>query len=202
MTIRASTGGKRTARRERPLTIHDGERYFDARFSEEEREELRERIVQECGFAERRSGFWQMDKLLRDAETEIMHALNLYPVPGDWTHIHVCRQLEIDYKSFAKNVPKLPIEPFYKFVESRFPHFKPAKNKMQRDVQKQHIHLAFIDWIDSMCPENGCKRSHHGFSCWDRFEKADYLVAAMRIWEFNAKRPKFKVSPLRLVHSV
>ena len=181
------------------LTIYDRESYFDATFSVDERREIRNRIILECGFSDSFHGITKAFDLLRRAETEIMKALNMYPVPSDWEHIHVCRQLEIDYKSFAKNVPKLPIEPFYQFVEPLFSHFKPAKNAMQLEVQTQHIHLAFIDWIDFTCPKHGCTKDDHGFGCWDRFEKSDYERAARRICAHNGRRKKFQ--PLRLVHS-
>jgi len=183
----------------RRLTIYDGEKYFDATFSEDERDEIRERIISECGFADRTRGMMKAWDLLRDAETEIMNALDIYPVPVDWQHIHVCKELEIDYRRFAKNEQKRPIEPFYLFVERQFPHFKPARNAMQLDVQTQHIHLAFIDWIDDACPRHGCQKSSHGWGCWDRFEKADYKEAARRIWNHNQGRAKF--GPLKLVHS-
>ena len=187
----------------RPLTIYDGEKYFDAKFSAEEREQIRERIADECGPPmEGIYGYIGINRahdLLRDAETEIMNALNVYPVPSDWKHIHVCRQLEIDYKSFARNIPKLPIEPFYRFVEPLFPHFKPARNAMQLKVQTGQIHHAFVDWIDEVCPQIGCAKSSHGWTCWDRFEKASYEVAAERICAHNLRRTKF--TPLRLVSS-
>ena len=189
----------------RPLTIYDREKYFDATFSEEERKMLRRRIEDETGLigkghhGDRFLAICKCGKLLRDAKTEIMNALRMYPVPADWTHIHVCKQLEIEYKSFAKNVPKLPIEPFYKFVEPLFPHFKPAKNKMQLEIQTHNVHLAFIDWIDEACVKAGCLKSSHSWACWDRFEERSYEAAAERIWAHNARRQKF--SPLRLVHS-
>ena len=183
----------------RPPTIYDREKYFDVKLSQNECSEIQNRIIAEMGLKRPSAGISRTFDLLHAAETEIMNALNMYPVPWDWQHIHVCRQLEIDYKSFAKNVPKLPIEPFYRFVEPLFPHFKAAKNKMQLSIQTQHAHLAFIDWIDQVCPENGCKKSSHGYGCWDTFEKVDYEQAAKRICAHNAARPKF--TPLRLVHS-
>ena len=190
----------RTPKAKREPTIFDGEKYFDATFSEDEREMIRKRIMAETGFgADRLSAIRQCWNLLRDAGEEIAKTLNINPVPSDWKHIHVCRQLEIDYKSFAKNVPKLPIEPFYKWVEPLFPHFKPAKNAMRLDIQTNHIHLAFIDWVDAACPQNGCTKSHHEFSCWDRFERADYEEAARRIWAHNERRQKF--APPKLVYS-
>jgi hypothetical protein len=116
--------------------------------------------------------------------------------PLDWVSIHMCRELEIDYKSFAKNVPKLPIEPFYQFVASRFPRFRPTSNKMRLDVQQHHMHLAFIDWIDAECERIACPKSYHGLGCEDRYEKPDYTAAVQRVWKHNASRPK-----LTLVHS-
>jgi hypothetical protein len=185
----------------RPLTILDRDKYFDVTLSDEECEMIREKIMRESGFGRSFIRITKCFDLLRDAETEIMEALNMYPVPWGWQHIHVCKQLEIDYKSFARNIPKLPIEPFYAFVEPLFPHFRPAKNKMQLSIQTQHVHLAFIDWIDEACPKHGCQKEHHSFACWDRFETASYEEAARRICAHNARREKFTSSPLRIVHS-
>ena len=190
----------------RALTIYDGEKYFDATFSSEECEQIRDLIKAEIGLDDDNhfSGIRATFDLINKADKKIAEAFgtSVYKIPVSWSYIHVCRELEIDYKSLAKNLPKLSIEPFYAFVESQFPSFKPAKNDSQRTIQTKHIHLAFIDWIDVACPASGCKKSDHGFSCWDRFEEADYTAAAKRIWEFNGKRPRLKIGPLRLVHSV
>lgn len=195
--------GKKNVMADRPFTMRDPDRYFDATFSAEERQEIMERITAECSLPGRDGARFaeisQAFDLLRDAETEIMNALHLYPVPDDWAYIHVCRQLEIDYKSFAKYVPKAPIEPFYLFVAPLFPHFKPAVNAMQLSIQTRHVHLAFVDWIDQACPDHGCMKTSHGSTCWDRFEKADYETAAQRVWAHNERRKKF--TPLHLVKS-
>jgi len=198
----SGTRKKQTAARAKPaprsLTIYDREKYFDATFSAEERDMIRARIMAETGFEDRYKAIRKAFDLVEKAETELEDRLNMYPVPPDWTYIHLCKQLEIDYKSFERNIPKLPIEPFYVFVAPLFPQFKPVTNKYQISIQTNHLHLAFIDWIDEVC---ACGRSFHGFACWDRFEHVSYEEGARRIWEFNARRQKFTSSPLRIVHS-
>lgn len=183
---------------EAALTIHDREKYFDTTLSQKEIEEIMDRIAVE--FDDCR-GLAMAYQLINEAEIEIQNALKMDTVPYAWCCIHACRQLEIDYKAFAKNNPRLPIEPFYNFVEPLFPQFKQANNKIQLSVQTKQIHVAFVDWVDEACAQHGCTKSHHGPGCWDRFEKADYAEAASRISAHNVRRAKFTASPLRLVHS-
>lgn len=176
----------------RPLTIYDGEKYFDATFSDEETFELNRYILEMCGIEG--DSMWLFIKR-QEVDRELCRKLGMSSIPYDWATIHICRELEIDYKSFAKNEPKLSIEPFYQFIESRFPEFKEARNKMQLDVQTRQIWTAFIDWTDAECETARCPRSYHGF-CRDRYEQPDLELAAQRIWKHNASRPK-----LTLVHS-
>lgn len=181
----------------RPLTIYDGEKYFDAKFTHDELLELDNRILAECGYENdyQGRGFLLYQRL--NVAHELGRKLGLGGMaPLDWVSIHMCRELEIDYKSFAKNVPKLPIEPFYRFVASRFPRLKPTSNELRLDVQRHHMHLAFIDWIDGECQRIACPKSYHGLGCEDRYEKPDYSIALQRVWKHNAARPK-----LMLVHS-
>lgn len=198
----AQTNGKgRSQKRKvtsaRALTIYDGDKYFDAKFTEDELYELEERILAECGFEEGYGGSSWMTVQWITLGSELGRKLGLRDMASrEMVAIHMCRELEIDYKSFAKNTPKLPIEPFYKFVEPRFPRFKPTDIKMRLDVQKHHMHLAFIDWIDAECERIACPKSYHGLGCEDRYEKPDYLTALQRVYKHNAERPK-----LTLVHS-
>jgi len=195
MATKSVATKKRGAPKSRPLTIYDAERYFDAEFTHDEEMELRRRIMDECGIPNDFQGRAWMMVTEMQTRNEICRALG--SCPPDGAYIHICRQLEIDYKAFAKNEPKLPIEPFYQFVERQFPRFRPAKNKMQLEVQTHHIQGAFSEWLESACPASGCKKSEHWlWGCSDRFERVDYKAAATRIWERNAARPK-----LTLVHS-
>lgn len=190
--------GNRKAAEARPPTIYDGDKYFDAKFTWDERLVLGDRIISECGMEDGFSGRAWLSSTTMNAMREISRTLgtSFDSCRLDWAYIHICRQLEIDYKSFAKNVPKLPIEPFYAFVEKRFPRLKATDNKMRLDVQKHHMHLAFIDWVDAECQRIACPKSYHGLGCEDRYEKPDYLTAVQRVWKHNAARPK-----LTLVHS-
>lgn len=179
------------------LTIYDVDEYFDAKFTSDELQELDEHILAECGFANDFHGrawlFCEKIKLRRELEAKLGLRGG---VPGEWITIHMCRELEIDYKSFAKNTPKLPIEPFYRFIESRFPQFKPTNNKLRLDVQKCHLRAAYIDWVELECRRTACPKSYHGSGCEDRYEEPDYLTAVQRVWRRNAARLK-----LTLVHS-
>ncbi len=189
--------GKRKAAKARPPTIYDGDKYFDAKFTQDELWELDRRILAECGFENDREGSTWLYMQWITLGSELGRKLGSgYMVSREWVTIHMCRELEIDYKSFAKNVPKLSIEPFYAFVERQFPRLKPTDNKLRLDVQKHHMHLAFIDWIDAECQRIACPKSYHGLGCEDRYEKPDYLTALQRIWKHNAARPK-----LTLAHS-
>lgn len=201
MSAKKTRTSKRKVAANRPLTIYDGDKYFDASFSSDEFKELRDLIQAEIGLGDVFMSIRKTFDLIDKADKKISRALNIYPVPDSWSYIHVCKELEIDYKSLAKNVPKLPIEPFYAFVETQFPHFKFARNDSQKAIQDAHIQCAFVDWIDSVCPRNGCKKSSHGWGCWDRYEDVDYIVARMRICYFNDTRPRFAAAPLRLVHT-
>lgn len=200
--MNAQTNGKGRSQKRKAIsvpapTIYDGEKYFDAKFTEDELWELDERILAECGFVddERAGRSWLYCQWIT-LGGEIGRKLGMGMVSREWVTIHMCRELEIDYKSFAKNVPKLPLEPFYRCIESRFPHFKPTNSKVRLDAQKQCLHLAFIDWIDAECARIACPKSYHGLGCEDRYEKPDYVTAVQRVWKHNAARPK-----LTLVHS-
>lgn len=197
MSAQRSRGRKKQAPpATRPPTIYDGERYFDATFTADEMRELDARILAECGFANDKAGrSWLFCKSML-LGGELAAALGRGYVGHHEVAIHMCRELEIDYKSFVKNEPKLPIEPFYQFVASRFPRLKPTSNKMRLDVQQDHMHLAFIDWVDAECERNACPKSYHGSGCEDRYEKPDYAIAVQRVWKHNAARAK-----LTLVHS-
>lgn len=186
------SSGTRKATSAYPLTIYDGDKYFDAKFSEEERRDISRQIAAVYGCDEFMGVYFLWDRTNR----ELCRELDDWNIPEDWAYIHICRQLEIDYKAFAKNVPKLPVEPFYRFVESRFRDFKPAKNKLQMEIQTKQIARAFTTWIKAQCEEAGCTEPYHDYVCQDRYQKPDYETAARRIWEHNASHPK-----LTLVHS-
>jgi|SRR5579875_301230 len=184
----------RKAATPQPPTIYDGEKYFDAKFTDDELFKLDERILAECGFANDQAGFRWLSMQWINLGCELGRKLGTGMVSREWVTIHMCRELEIDYKSFAKNVPKLPIEPFYRFIESRFPHFKQTSNKMRLEVQEHHMHLAFIDWVDAECERIGCSKSYHGLGCGERYEKPDYSTAVQRVWKHNAARPKLTLA--------
>jgi len=193
-----ATRAKRKAISAPAPTIYDGDKYFDAKFTSDECLALGSRIMDECGINNDFQGRGWLMTTIMEAGWELDRKLGMSygSRPHEWAYIHICRQLEIDYHSFAKNEPKLPIDAFYRVVERKFPQFKPAKNRMQLDVQTHHIHMAFLDWVESACPATGCQKSEHWlWGCSDRFEKPDYDAVVKRIWEHNAARPK-----LTLVH--
>ena len=188
--------GKRKVTKAQPLTIYDGDKYFDAKFTFDEMRKLRDRIVVEAGFDDKDEGRSWLSTHLILLSSDLGARLGIGRASHEMAVIHMCRELEIDYKSFAENAPKLPIEPFYQFVASRFPRLKPTSNEMRLDVQQHHMHLAFIDWIDAECEKIACPKSYHGLGCEDRYEEPDYMTAVQRVWKYNAARPK-----LTLVHS-
>jgi len=190
-----SPGTKRKATKTPAATIYDGEKYFDAKFSEAERRKLKYEIAVAYGCEQ----FMGVYFLWQRTNDELCRALHNWNLPEDWAYIHICRQLEIDYRAFAKNVPKLPIEPFYRFVESRFKGFKPAKNKLQLDIQTRQIHGAFDEWIKTQCESTGCAEPYHDSVCRDRYERLNCETAAKRIWEYN--RTHVAYPALKLVHS-
>jgi hypothetical protein len=196
MNAKGNGGKKRKIAKVRPVTIYDGDKYFDVKFSEAERRELKRHIAAAYGCHDEIMGPYF---LWGRTNRELCHALNDWSIPEDWAYIHICRQLEIDYKAFAKNVPKLPIEPFYRFVESRFRDFRPAKNKLQLDIQTRQIYSAFYKWIEAQCESAGCAEPYHDHVCQDRYERLDCETAAKRIWEHNRTHPAFPA--LKLVHS-
>jgi len=189
--------GKRKAAKARPPTIYDGDKYFDAKFTQDELWELERRILAECGFEDDFNGRSWLTTQWITLGHELGRKLGLSDMASiERVTIYMCRELEIDYKSFAKNIPKLPIEPFYRFVASRFPHFKPANNKMRLDVQLTHLRSAFVDWVEAECQRTSCPKSYHGSGCEDRYEQPNYMTALQRVYKHNAERPK-----LTLVHS-
>ena len=113
---------KKRARTKPPLNMYDGPKYFDAKFTSEEREQLLDQIVEVSGIDFQNYFF----TLQRPTEKEICRVLDaigwgkledLY----DYVLIKLCRDLEIDYKSFAKNEPKLPLDRFIAFAKREFP---------------------------------------------------------------------------------
>jgi len=197
---------------ERPPTIWDHSKYFDATFTSVERAALRDRLVIVCGYEKPGDRkyigrlAWE-NQIFEPAQDEIWPALraagldadrDLYGRIADCTLIHLCRQLEVDYKSFAQNVPKLPIAEFVSAAKSAFPDFRQPRNNVERRIQEHKLHVLWCDWHKEACPRTGCERESH-WLCDDRFEERNYPAILKQIAAYNEIRPKY--APLRLVHS-
>jgi len=111
----------------------------------------------------------------------------------DYALIHICRQLQVDYKSFAKNLPKLPIDGFIASAKLAFPEFRRPRNKVEFKIQEHKLHLLWCDWHGEECARTGCKNEHH-WLCSDRFAKRDYPAILQEIAAHNERRPKLQVS--------
>lgn len=188
-----------------PLTIRDGRKYFDAKFTGEERDALRKRLMEICGYGPETDcssikvhdylGFEH--DILRPAEEEIWPAFRAqgldYHRDGgrfcDYALIHICRQLEIDYKAFAKNEPELSIEGFIAFAKRAFPEFRRPRNKIEFKIQEHKLHLLWCDWHSEECARTGCTKTGH-WLCLDRFANRDYAAILKQIAKHNETRPR------------
>jgi hypothetical protein len=191
----------------RPLTIWDYEKYFDATFTAAERKALEDRLVIVCGFRKNDDEHasicamaWD-HQIFRPAQEEIWPALraagldpnrDLYERIADCTLIHLCRQLEIDYKSFAHNVPKLPIAGFIAAAKSAFPEFRRPRNNTERRIQEHKLHGLWCDWHVEACPRTGCRNESH-WLCDDRFAERDYPAILEEVARYNETRPKMQL---------
>jgi hypothetical protein len=194
----------------RPPTIWDGDRYFDATFTAKERLVLQHKLVDICGYGaneRRRSNLIGFDyEIFRPAQDAIWAAFRAQGLEYerdharlcDWTYIHICRELGFDYRGFAANVPKLPIDGFIECAKRCFPEFKSARNKIERTIQEHKLHAAWTDWMDEECVRTGCTCDSH-WLCSDRFVDRDYPAILEQIAAYNETRPKF--APPKLVYS-
>ena len=200
---------RRVARLPKQLTVYDKEKYFDAKFTANEREQLREKIFDVVGEddAFRRFCFF------RSVENEVIKFMGSmgwgkYEQLQDFVLIKVCRDLEIEYKSFAKNEPKLPIAGFIELSKRTFTDFRAARNSTTRTLQGNKLWSLFCDWRDRECHRTGCKREDH-WLCRDRFERPDLEAIAASIADNNATRSQMlddaliskNDSRIRLVYS-
>jgi len=193
-----------------PVTMWDGPKYFDAVFTDEERIQLREKLMDVCGFGARRNGYRNYVGFEHDieypAQDEVWKAFCSFGFTyekdsdklRDYALIHVCRQLEIDYKQFAKNAPKLSIDGFIASAKMAFPDFKRPRNKVELKIQEHKLHQLWCDWQDDECVRTKCVKESH-WLCSDRYAARDYDAILGEIARYNMGRPKFE--PLRLVHS-
>jgi len=205
MSARKTSMNKPTARKPRALTIWDGAKYFDAEFTNVERSALREKVMDTCGYGEdsrlrRRNYLGFEHDIERPAEDQIWPA---FCAAGfdydrnrgklhDYALIHICRQLEIDYKRFAQNVPKLPIDGFIAMAKKAFPEFKRPRNNIERKIQEHKLHGLWCDWHDLECQRTGCNCDSH-WLCHDRFAQRDFEGIIDEIAKHNETRPKLVV---------
>jgi hypothetical protein len=166
------------------------EGYFDAKFNDAERMLLRVRILVATGI----SPLAFADDVLEPAEQEIRAALGYWPAPErlrDWRLIHAAKQLGIDYKSFALNEPKLPLDDFIAAAQRALPDLLPGNGTLAKSVNGHRVWCAFVDWVNANCP---CGNERHTF-CRDRFEPVDRHLIAAKIQKYNETRPKLFVVP-------
>lgn len=198
---------KRKVTREatRPPTIWDGEKYFDATFTALERRALRDKLIDVCGYgAGNYCGFERaIEGPAQDTVWPVFVAEGFeyerdHARLCDYALIHVCRELGIDYKSFAANVPKLSIAGFIECAKRAFPDFKRPRNKIEATIQEHKLHLLWCDWHEEECARTGCTCKHH-WLCGDRFAMRDYPAILEQVAAHNRTRPRF--APLKLVHS-
>jgi len=196
----------------KPPTIWDGDRYFDARFTNKEFINLRAKLMEVCGYGPRSDrhgggnymGF-EVD-IYRPAEDVIWPAFKAQGLDHrrdhsrlcDYTIIHVCRELGFDYHAFAANAPKLSIDGFIAHAKRAFPEFKQPRKQIERAIQEHKLHAAWIDWMDAECSRTGCACESH-WLCHDRFVDRDYPAILKEIAAYNETRPKY--APPKLVYS-
>lgn len=186
---------KRKAAIERaPDMRREHAKFFDATFTSEERSTLRSRIIELTGLKD----YCIADfKLFRPIEREIGNAIGwsvTREVLEDYVLIKISRDLEIDYKSFARNKPKLPIDTFLQLAKAKFPEFKKAKSTTVRIVQRDRLWMLWTDWIDLECERRGCENERH-WMCTDKFVAHDLDDIADDIAAYNATRPRLIESP-------
>jgi hypothetical protein len=196
-------GAKKSTRTKtsHPLTVWDGDKYFDARFNDEERQILRKKLMVVCGYGNSRLGIpdrlgFEFD-IERPARREVRPALLASGLDCDRQEgrfmdcalIHISRQLEIDYKSFAKNVPKLPIDGFISSAKRAFPEFMKPRNNLEFKIQEHKLHVLWCDWHDEECVRTGCTKESH-WLCSDRFVERDYEAILDEVAKYNKTRPK------------
>lgn len=204
---------------ERPLTIFDGDKYFDVAFSTRERMALERKLEDHCGYG---ADSWPPESSRRrfgigdhmGFERDILHPAEEvvwpvfveqgytyeqdYPRLRSYALIHICRELGIDYRSFAKNMPKLSIAGFIEHAKRSCPEFRVPRNKVEQAIQEHKLRAVWSDWMEVECERTGCTCDSH-WLCNDRFEHCDYAAIMKCIAEFNQTRPK--LAPPKLVWS-
>ncbi len=199
---------KTSPKKERPATKWDGEKYFDATFSAEERRALQDRLMDICGYGPDPSGRGHYlafeHNIFRPAQDEIWAPFQVAGLDYnrdharlcDYTLIHLCRDLQVDYKSFAKNVPKLPIDAFIECAKRAFPEFQKPRNNTERRIQEHRLHMLWCDWRDEEIERTGCcgNQGNHWLCCSDRFVDPDYPAILEQIAKYNETRPKLRIA--------
>ena len=183
----------KTIAQDRQLTIYDKDKFFDAQFTHSERAEIKGRVREATGMDHLEAEF----NLFSPVRREIQKALRSMSWGcnerlEDYMLIKICRDLEIDYKSVAKNEPKLPIDAFVDFAKRMFPQFRRARNTTVRLVQERELWKAWVDWRERACVQTGCHKEDH-WLCSDRFVEPDLNKIADEVADYNATRPRLVV---------
>lgn len=205
------TSKRRRKKANEPLSMWDADQYFDATFTEKERSVLRRRLMQVCGYGPETCSFggnfvgfdYDIERPAQDSIAAVFTAQGLcyrrdYARFADYGLIHICRELGIDHRSYAANVPKRSIDKFVEFAKRSFPEFKRPRNKIERKIQEHKLHAAWCDWSKEECPRTGCTSDDH-WLCSDRFVDRDYAAIIEQVAVYNETRPKF--APPKLVYS-
>jgi hypothetical protein len=184
-------------------TIWDGDRYFDATFTANEFEALRRKLMDVCGYDNYISFEYDIFRPAEEAVWPVFKAQGLdYERDNsklcDYALIYICKQLGVEYRSFAANAPKLPIDGFIERAKRLFPEFRHPRNAIELKIQEHKLHGAWVDWQDEECRRTGCTCESH-WLCSDRFVDCDYAAILRQIAEYNQDRPKF--APPKLVYS-
>lgn len=160
---------------ERPLTIWDREKYFDATFTSDERSILREKLMNVCGYdADFGLIAFEYD-IERPAEKEvwpvfIAEGLTLerdQDVLETYALIHVARQLRIDYKGYAKNLPKRPIDGFVRLAKETFREFTRPRNTIELKIHQRKLWGLWCEWREMENERTGCGIDSDFFAKYD-----------------------------------
>lgn len=163
--------------------------YFDVELTNEEQQQVTQCILKATGMTWNYFSVFGIESAQQDVEREL--GISRYEVTHSQALIYTCKQLGIEYRKYAKNLPKRSIAEFVELAKLKFPHFVSPRSEIVRSAQTQPLHLAWIDWVDEQC---ACGAERH-WLCFDRFEVMDYDSVIAVIVESNEQRKK-------LLHSI
>jgi hypothetical protein len=203
---------KRKVAAEREPDMHrEPQEYFDVTFTGEEYDMLRDRIIEVSGVAHDR-WFWDLEEPTKHELFSKLVSWGRCKSIYECVIIKLARDLGIDHRTFAKNVPKLPIDSFVDLATKTFTDFVPARNSTISKLQVNRLQDLFNDWLNIECPrKRGCKKSEHAW-CHDHFVEPMMHTIMTDVAAANQKRRRrvskdiahptvASASRLRLVYS-